>query len=89
MASIYELNETMAIVGCQSLELLTPGGLARKDFANVMRAHKEKHTSDAFDIACDFFILGVMYGKKLERHKKDITEITPLRIGEHIYENKR
>ena len=88
MASIYESNKTMKIIGRQTIEIIAPNGVAYEDFKNVFKAHIEKGTKDAWDIACDFFLLGLLYGKRLERHKRNRTEIRPLGIGEMLNENK-
>ncbi len=88
MASIYESNQTMKIIGCQTIEIIALNGAAHEDFKNVLKAHIEKNTQDVWNIACDFFILGLLYGKRLERHKGNLAEVKPLGIGEMLNENK-
>lgn len=89
MASIYESNQTMTILGYQYPQnIIGDGGIAREDFINVIKAHAEKGTNDIYDLAIDFFMLGYLYGKRVERHKGNLAEVKPLGIGEMLNENK-
>ncbi len=89
MANIYEANKTMTILGNQYPQnIIGAEGVAREDFMNVIKAYAEKGTSDIYNLAIDSFMLGYLYGKRLERHKGNLAEVKPLGIGEMLNENK-
>ena len=69
--SIYDVNETMRMIGKQdTLEYLTD------EFKEVLAAHRSKDDdftsfdAYAFDWAIDFYLLGIITGKRLERSRK-------------------
>lgn len=59
----YVGNDTMKVLGAQIV-----GDYITEDFRNVVRAHG--NNEEVFDIGLDFFALGIIYGKKLERAKR-------------------
>ena len=68
--TIYDENETMKLLGQQfSLFYIGEGGIATDDFMNVIKAEK-KHRQDLFSVAVDFFLLGLIYGKREERRRR-------------------
>lgn len=69
--SIYKANETMRIIGNQSIcEYIDEGRPAHDDFRAVLEAHRQAESNNLFSVGMDFFMLGVMYGKKAERANK-------------------
>ncbi len=90
MTNIYEANKTMTILGYQYPQnIIGVESVAREDFSNLIKAHAENKTSNIYELAMDSFMLGYLYGKRVERHKGNLAEVKPLGIGEHIHENKR
>lgn len=68
--TIYDENETMRLIGQQtSLLYIGEGGVATDDFLNVIEAEK-KHRQGLYSVAVDFFILGLIYGKRTERQRR-------------------
>lgn len=68
---LYGTNETMKMLGKQyPIGLLGKGGIAAEDFGNVLDAHKKNGTQSLFDFGVDAFMLGFIYGKRLERKRK-------------------
>ena len=63
----YELNETMELIGRQSMESLM--GTANEDFSNLLRAiFTEAQPAEC--IAMDAFLLGMVWGKRLDRARR-------------------
>ena len=80
ITTIYEnTNEIMRILGQQQI-----CGLLNDDFDAVLDAHKVyngisiESIGALFDIAIDFYSLGVVTGKRLERAEKSHREYTPI-----------
>lgn len=77
---LYMYNETMKLLGKQTYSwLLAPKHEYNKEFNEIMNAHfecdelgkTEKYfRSMIYDFAMDFFVLGVIVGKRLERNKE-------------------
>lgn len=75
----YTENETMELLGKQTLYLTAvEGGVARTDFRNVLDAHRAQPKVDVYDVGMDFFMLGLIYGKKMERAHRNRTEVEPI-----------
>ncbi len=73
---IYSTNRTMEVLGKQIAV-----DFKNEDFYAVINAHEEAPARDntLFHIALDFFTLGVIYGQKKERAKRNHKEITPIK----------
>lgn len=72
---IYERNETMKMLGHQTTwNKVALGGVAQKDFDNVLDAVTEEYGSIFKRIILNagiyFFALGYIYGQRAERAKK-------------------
>lgn len=68
---LYRANETMKLLGKQCLyPLVTGNGIAKIDFDNVIKAHKEQPRCTMLDIGVDMFALGYIYGKRAERARR-------------------
>jgi hypothetical protein len=72
MAFKYEQNETMKIIGKQNILEL---GDASEDFRNeiddiIMANLKNGEIIGYRELGMDLVLLGIMYGKRLERRKK-------------------
>lgn len=77
--SIYDTNETMNIIGKQFVcNYVASGAIANNDFNNIAIAHRMGGTRDIYSIGADFFSLGLIYGKRLERAKRAHQEAHPL-----------
>ena len=63
---IYNSSATMRIIGLQNTEQLAP---AAADIQNVLKAYSTNGGS-AECMALDLFYLGMIYGKKVERAKR-------------------
>lgn len=71
---LYKANETMEMLGHQRpLGILCGGGVAEKDFKNVLQAHKEKGTYSFFEFGIDAFMLGYIHGIRKERRERKKT----------------
>ena len=66
-SSIYNSNATMRIIGMQNTENIQ---IASKDFQNVLNAYKGNKEESFESMALDLFYLGMIYGKKVERAKR-------------------
>ncbi len=64
--NIYHVNRTMRTLGKQAFTR----DMLNEDFINVLTAHQSLEEDTTFHIGIDFFMLGIMYGKRLERAKK-------------------
>lgn len=69
---MYNTNETMRIIGEQDARIAMDAAFKLRDIAN---AHGYKGTPDAF---YDAFLLGVIYGKRVERARR---RNKPLPVG--------
>lgn len=79
---IYDTNETMHIIGKQHpLLFIGPGTAAGKDFRAALDTYKQQEEIDLFNMALDFFMLGVIYGKKADRATRNRKEMQPLNKG--------
>lgn len=68
---LYDANSTMRMLGYQyPIELLGKGGIAYKDFNNVLDAHRKNKTCSFFEVWLDVFMLGYIYGKRAERSRR-------------------
>lgn len=79
--TIYDTNETMRILGQQSsCKYIGGGAIGYNDFKAVIEAHRaaDSRNNDIFSIGIDFFMLGLIYGKKAERAEKQRKELKPL-----------
>lgn len=73
--SIYDTNEVMRIIGRQpSCDYLD------SDFDAVMNAHMAAGDADngTLNVAIDFYLLGIICGKRLERAEKNRRAYEPL-----------
>lgn len=66
MKSIYDVNDTMRMLGNQDSSIAYNGD-ARKQIDEIAEARPYSFTLDA---AADIFMLGYIYGKRAERTKK-------------------
>lgn len=81
-AAKYDENRTIAVIGEQtSWNVIAPGGIGNKDFANLLAAYGTRVSalpSPLVIMLLDVFQLGFIYGKKCERARKNASDITPL-----------
>lgn len=88
----YDKNDTMRIIGYQyPLSFLDVGMPAREDFDALYYSqmiYASKYDT-AITRAMEFFLLGVMYGKKIERAKRNHKELKRLNRGDIENEEKR
>ena len=73
MKDIYEMNETMQMLGAQEVARILGDKEQFKALSNVINAHVMNtgaSTNDVFGIAFDAFSLGLIYGKKAERARR-------------------
>ena len=67
---MYNENETMFMLGQNcSFGLVGKGGIAEKDFTDVLEVHR-RYGTEYCSVALDFFMLGYIYGKREERSRK-------------------
>lgn len=79
---IYNKNDVMKIIGQHcACTFIGPGKVANDDFMKVVEAHRtaEPRYNDIFAIGINFFMLGMIYGRKAERAKRNHKPITPLK----------
>jgi len=72
---LYDANEVMRIIGKQpSCEYIG------SEFDAVLDAHRAAGTNDndMFSIAIDFYLLGIVCGKRLERAEKQRRSYRPI-----------
>lgn len=70
--SIYNANDTMKLIGKQNVMIMATDEV-RADAQNIIQAHKQKSKYQSpLDYAYDFFLLGVIYGKRLERKRRKV-----------------
>lgn len=67
--TIYDANETMKLIGFQNMKTIME--LALDDFKNMAKARDGKFD---YDVAFDAFLLGIIYGKRMERSKRSKLE---------------
>lgn len=68
---LYKANETMRMLGYQyPVSLLAKGGIADKDYKNLVDAHVQKGTKSFQEFGYDAFMLGYIYGIRAERRKR-------------------
>ena len=65
---LYEDNETMVLLGHQKASIFDYENF-NKDIRNMYLAHT-KYKEDAGAIVMDALMLGVIYGKRIERHRR-------------------
>lgn len=72
---LYDANEVMSIIGKQSC-----CRHLNSDFYAVLDAHRAANCSDntMFGVAIDFYLLGLISGKRLERAEKAHREYKPI-----------
>lgn len=69
--SLYEMNDTMKLLGRQSyLEILKENSVERNAYNDMMNAARKSGSTYYADVALDAFVLGYIYGKRAERAKK-------------------
>lgn len=65
---LYDMNETMKMLGYQcSVGIIK--GAPSDDFDNVLTAHRQCG-SGLLDLGIDMFMLGYIYGKRVERVRR-------------------
>lgn len=62
----YDKNETMQMLGRQSIGNLMEKEAFNKDFHNMIAGHRGEKV-DYYDIVVDALLLGFIYGKRVER----------------------
>ena len=85
--NIYEANETMRILGKQQIaEYIGDDAAACEDFVAVMDAHSlaPAKGNDLFSVGIDFFMLGMIYGRRAERAKRQGKELKPLTMPDKV-----
>lgn len=79
---IYNKNDVMQMIGRQrAAEYMGGGEIANKDFMKVVEAHrtaKNPSENEIYTIGMDFFALGMIYGRKEERAKRNHKPIEPI-----------
>lgn len=82
MQNLYAENEIMQVIGTHFFNKCLGDGAGIIDFNKVLKAHTHNDNglkrSAVFDVAMDFFVLGFIYGKKIERSERNHTPITTL-----------
>lgn len=69
--NLYEMNETMKLLGRQSyLEILKKDSAERNAYNDMMNAIRECGRTYYGDVALDAFALGYIYGKRAERARR-------------------
>lgn len=71
--SIYDKNKVMKIIGYQSC-----CEYVDDNFRAVLDAHRESNNTNLFNVALDFYLLGIVCGKRAERAKKQRKEYRPI-----------
>lgn len=66
----HKENDTMKIIGFNSVHIITENECVRTDLNNILQAYQNKNAFHLSSIITDAFILGYMYGKRAERAKK-------------------
>lgn len=76
---IYNANRALTIVGHQECATYLT-----EDFITTLEAHRRLYgdTEALFEAALNFFVLGVVTGKRLERAEKQHREFIPFTYNE-------
>lgn len=76
---IYNANKALSIVGHQEC-----AAYLTEDFINTLEVHRRLYgdTEALFEAALNFFVLGVVSGKRLERAEKGHREFIPFTYNE-------
>lgn len=71
--SVYSANETARIIGMQKiLDTVGGGATAAADIDAIIDAHRAAGRNLAnLQLALDLFALGLIYGKKIERARRN------------------
>ena len=74
--NIYRYNDIMRVIGYQN-----SCSYIDADFNAVLEAHKAagKRDNDTFSVAIDFFLLGLICGRRRERADRNRREYKPLK----------
>lgn len=65
----YDINETMQLIGYQSVQAILDNKEFKKDFENMVNVHSIAGEG-YYNAILDALLLGIIYGKRLERAKK-------------------
>lgn len=69
ISTYYDMNETMQLIGCQPVQPILDNKEFKKDFENMVNAHSIAGKG-YYNTILDALLLGIIYGKRLERAKK-------------------
>lgn len=69
ISTYYDMNETMQLIGCQPVQPILDNKEFKKDFENMVNAHRIADKG-YYTAIMDALLLGIIYGKRLERAKK-------------------
>lgn len=68
---LYEMNETMKLLGEQYYsEIFKGGSPEREAYNDMVNAYRENGNTHYADVAMDAFVLGYIYGKRAERARR-------------------
>lgn len=86
--SVYSANETARIIGKQTiLDIVGGGAIAVTDINAIIDAHRAAgHSLANVQLALDLFALGLIYGKKIERARRNGGKVQPIatpQVGGH------
>lgn len=78
--SVYSANETARIIGKQTvLDLVGRDAAAAADIDAIIDAHRAAgHSLANLQLALDLFALGLIYGKKIERARRNGGKVQPI-----------
>lgn len=80
--SIYDANEVMRIIGKQPCS-----AYITEDFLTILKEHcKLAAQLEVTDVALNFYVLGVLTGKRLDRAKKHHRDFATFMQQAHIAE---
>lgn len=85
-----EANPTLKLIGDNGLDDFFP---AKNDLDNLISFYHEENVgeilthSDLVSIIFDSYMLGTIYGKKIERSRKNKKELTPLTYDDQTIED--
>lgn len=78
--SVYSANKTARIIGKQTvLDLVGRDATAAADIDAIIDAHRAAgHSLENLQLAFDLFALGLIYGKKIERARRNGGKVQPI-----------
>lgn len=77
--SVYSANKTARIIGKQTILDIVGGGAVAPDIDAIIDAHRAAgHSLENLQLALDLFALGLIYGKKIERARRNGGKVQPI-----------